>query len=126
MTRKKNQQPPEVEVKGPGFCRMKARLGPERMEEMCRRTLQDQDEALANAAASRPQLARSADRDAYRDYPRLAAGARVRHGDTIGTVLSAGPEQSAVRWDGEKQEVIVPNDWLEPTPPPRARSRRQV
>ncbi len=63
----------EVEIEGPGYRRMKARLGPEKMEEMRLRTLREQDEALARAAA-RPagRAAPAQDRASYRGYPEPA------------------------------------------------------
>lgn len=70
--RKKQQS--EVEVEGPGYRRMKARLGPERMEEMRLRTLREQDEALARAAARPVKPAAPAqDRTSYRGYPKPAS-----------------------------------------------------
>lgn len=96
------KQQSEVEVEGPGFRRMKARLGSERMESMRQRVLREQEEVLA-AAAARPR--RAAPVFADRQAVRLADS-----GET-GVVRQAGPEQSLVRW-ASGRETIVPNSWL--------------
>lgn len=92
----------EVEVEGPGFRRMKARLGPERMESMRQRVLREQEEVLA-AAAARPRRASPTFED--KEPVRLVDSGEV------GVVRQAGPEQSLVRW-ASGRETIVPNSWL--------------
>lgn len=68
----------DVEVEGPGYRRMKARLGSEAMEELRLRALREQDEALAQATPSPVQPAAS-DRAGYRNYPAsTGADARAR------------------------------------------------
>ena len=67
------KQDERVEVEGPGYRRMRARLGPEKMEELRLRTLREQNEALARAAARPAQPAAPAqDRASYRGYPEPA------------------------------------------------------
>ena len=92
----------EVEVEGPGFRRMKARLGPERMESMRQRVLREQEEVLA-AAAARPRRA----------APTFTDKEAVRFADSgeTGVIKQAGPEQSLVKW-ADGREMIVPNSWL--------------
>ena len=60
------KQQSEVEVEGPGYRRMKARLGPEKMEEMRLRVLREQAAALADA---QPPAGATQDRTSYRGYP---------------------------------------------------------
>ena len=67
-----NKKQAEVEVEGPGFRRMKARLGPERMEELRQQTLREQDAAMARALRKSAVRGPAQDRASYRDYPRPA------------------------------------------------------
>lgn len=69
MTSKKQS---EVEVEGPGFRRMKARLGLERMEELRQQTLREQDAAMARALRAPAARGPTQDRASYRDYPKPA------------------------------------------------------
>lgn len=73
----------DVEVEGPGYRRMKARLGSEAMEALRLRVLREQDEALAQT--TRPAQPAASDRAGYRNYPattgadeRRARARRVR------------------------------------------------
>lgn len=59
---------PEASDGGPGFRRMKARLGPERMEAMRIQVLREQEKALAEALAA-PRPAAPQERTTYTDYP---------------------------------------------------------
>lgn len=70
----KKKQQSEVEVEGPGFRRMKARLGPERMEELRQQTLREQREALA----STPERGAEQDRADYRGYPAPKSAKRAQ------------------------------------------------
>lgn len=67
----------KVEVEGPGYRRMKARLGPERLEALRLDTLRLQQEALSGVRVAKPPKP-GADRESYKGYPKPRGKKRGR------------------------------------------------
>jgi len=79
---------------GPGWRRMRGRLGPERMEEMRLRVLREREEELARTNML-PAADPATDRDTYRGYPAPRLRPRRRKNPTI-------PQFREVRKGGEQ------------------------